>query len=195
MLAEIRTRVEALTERQAKLWADELCPALAAEGIVVGGDRATAPSEELDELAQRFEQEVYPVLTPLAVGPGQPFPYISALSLSLGVFVRDPETGEERLARVKVPEGLPRFVEVGTRGLFVPLEDVIAHFLDVALPADGDQRARRRSGSPATPTSRSPTRPTTCSRRSQLELRRRRFGDIVRVEVVDGDLAERCSSG
>ena len=51
------------------------------------------------------------MLTPLAVGPGQPFPYISALSLSLGVFVRDPESGEERFARVKVPEGLPRFLE------------------------------------------------------------------------------------
>ena len=74
------------------------------------------------------------MLTPLAVGPGQPFPYISALSLSLAVFVRDPETGEERLARVKVPEGLPRFMEVGARGVFVPLEDVIAHFLGSLFP-------------------------------------------------------------
>ena len=56
------------------------------------------------------------MLTPLAVGPGQPFPYISGLSLSLGVIVRDPESGEERFARVKVPEGLPRFVAVGDRG-------------------------------------------------------------------------------
>ena len=58
----------------------------------------------------RFDSEIFPVLTPLAVGPGQPFPYISGLSISLGVFVRDPETGEERFARVKVPEGLPRFL-------------------------------------------------------------------------------------
>ena len=53
------------------------------------------------------------MLTPLAVGPGQPFPYISGLSLSLGVIVRDPDSGEERFARVKVPEGLPRFIAVG----------------------------------------------------------------------------------
>ena len=56
------------------------------------------------------------MLTPLAVGPGQPFPYISALSISLGLFVADPETGEERFARVKVPEGLPRFFPVGDAG-------------------------------------------------------------------------------
>ena len=65
------------------------------------------------ELEALFAQQIYPVLTPLAVGPGQPFPYISGLSLSLGVVVRDPESGEERFARVKVPEGLPRFVAVG----------------------------------------------------------------------------------
>ena len=63
-----------------------------------------------------YEREVFPVLTPLGVGPGQPFPYISGLSLSLGVFVRDPEGNEERFARVKVPEVLPRFVRVGAAG-------------------------------------------------------------------------------
>ena len=59
------------------------------------------------------------MLTPLAVGPGQPFPYISALSVSLAVFARDPESGEERFARVKVPEGLPRFFVVGDSRRFV----------------------------------------------------------------------------
>ena len=77
-LAEIRKRVEALNERQTRLWSRDLCPALAREGIVVTGV-AELTEEELVELAARFEQEVYPVLTPLAVGPGQPFPYISAL--------------------------------------------------------------------------------------------------------------------
>src|SRR5436190_4810 len=132
-LAEIRTRVEALIERQAALWDRELVPALAAEGIVVAAVADLTPDERA-ELGARFEQEVYPVLTPLAVGPGQPFPYISALSVSLAVFVRDPDSGEERLARVKVPEGLPRFMEVGDRGLFVPLEDVIAHSLGSLFP-------------------------------------------------------------
>ena len=181
MLAEIRKRVEALIERQTRLWSRDLCPALAGEGIVVTGV-AELTEEELVELAARFEQEVYPVLTPLAVGPGQPFPYISALSLSLAVFVRDPETGEERLARVKVPEGLPRFMEVGARGVFVPLEDVIAHFLGSLFPQmevseptvfrvtrDADFEVSDEADD--------------LLEAVQIELRRRRFGDIVRVEV------------
>ena len=74
------------------------------------------------------------MLTPLGVGPGQPFPYISGLSLSLGVLARDPDTGEERFARVKVPEQLPRFVAVGGGRLLLPLEDVIGHYLDSLFP-------------------------------------------------------------
>jgi len=196
MLVEIRTRVEALTARQAKLWAEELVPALAADGIRVG-TIADCTGEELEELAVRFRGDIYPVLTPLAVGPGQPFPYISALSLSLGVFVRDEESGEERLARVKVPEGLPRFVEVGTRGLFIPLEEVIAHFLESLFPQmeirecaafrltrDADFEVSDEAND--------------LLEAVQLELRRRRFGDIVRIEVADSvsaDLLERLKRG
>ncbi len=162
MLAEIRTRVEELNARQAKLWADDLLPALAAEGVRIG-TVADCSEAELAELSVRFRQEIYPVLTPLAAGLASLSPNL-ALSLSLGVFVRDAETGEERLARVKVPEGLPRFVEVGTRGLFLPLEDVIAHFLESLFPQMEIRECAtfRRRG---TPTSRSTTRRTTCSRR------------------------------
>ena len=71
------------------------------------------PSER-GELAAMFHGSIFPVLTPLAVGPGRPFPYISNLSLSLGVMLRDPETGQRRLARVKVPEVLPRFLRSAT---------------------------------------------------------------------------------
>jgi polyphosphate kinase len=183
MLGEIRKRVETLIVRQADLWSADLCPALAGHGIVVASV-ARLSDEERSELAQRFEQDIYPVLTPLAVGPGQPFPYISALSLSLAVFVRDPETGEERLARVKVPEGLPRFMEIGGRGLFLPLEDVIAHFLGSLFPQmeiseptvfrltrDADFEVSDEADD--------------LLEAVQLELRRRRFGDIVRVEVSD----------
>ena len=196
MLAEIRTRVEELNARQAKLWADDLLPALAAEGVRIG-TVADCSEEELAELSVRFRREIYPVLTPLAVGPGQPFPYISALSLSLGVFVRDAETGEERLARVKVPEGLDRFVEVGTRGLFLPLEDVIAHFLESLFPQmeirecatfrltrDADFEVSDEAND--------------LLEAVQLELHRRRFGDIVRIEVADSvspDLLERLKRG
>ena len=196
MLAQIRTRVEGLNARQAKLWAHDLVPALAAEGVRIG-TVADCSEEELAELSVRFRQEIYPVLTPLAVGPGQPFPYISALSLSLGVFVRDAETGEERLARVKVPEGLARFVEVGTRGLFLPLEDVIAHFLESLFPQmeirecatfrltrDADFEVDDEADD--------------LLEAVQLELHRRRFGDIVRIEVADSvspDLLERLKRG
>src|SRR5262249_34981674 len=115
-LDEIRVRALELTADQSRLWREELCPALAQEGIVVGTvDDAT--EDERAQLETVFAHQIFPVLTPLAVGPGQPFPYISGLSLSLGVNVRDPESGEERFARVKVPEGLPRFVPVGDRGL------------------------------------------------------------------------------
>jgi polyphosphate kinase len=195
-LAEIRKRVDALIARQTKLWARELCPALAREGIVIASV-GSLTEEELIELAVRFEQEVYPVLTPLAVGPGQPFPYISALSLSLAVFVRDPDTGEERLARVKVPEGLPRFMEIGARGVFVPLEDVIEHFLGSLFPQmelseptvfrltrDADFEVSDEADD--------------LLEAVQLELRRRRFGDIVRVEVsasVSAPMLDRLKRG
>ena len=112
-LSEIRDRVRELTAEQSRIWNRELRPALDDEGIFI---RRVAECDEAEqaELSQRFERDIYPVLTPLALGPGQRFPYISGLSLSLGVFVRDPETGDERFARVKVPEGLPRFVFLGS---------------------------------------------------------------------------------
>ena len=112
------------------------------EGIVVGTIE-DATEEERAELETRFARQIYPVLTPLAVGPGQPFPYISGLSLSLGVTVRDPDSGEERFARVKVPETLPRFVAIGDRGLLIPLEGVDLALPELGLPRHGADRARR----------------------------------------------------
>ena len=150
-LAEARRRVLELYGAQASLWSEQLCPALAEEKIVVS-ERRGARAGRATELDGRFEREIFPVLTPLAVGPGQPFPYISALSISLGLFVADPETGEERFARVKVPEGLPRFFPVGDGG---PLRAARARPLALParpLPGHGDPRAvalprhaRRRS--------------------------------------------------
>src|SRR6266700_1662103 len=132
-LREVRERVLQLSARQSKLWKKELSVALEEAGIIVG-QVEDCTKAELEELDERFEHEVFPILTPLAVGPGQPFPYISGLSLSLGLFVRDPDSGEERFARVKVPELLPRFMAIGERGLFLPLERVIRHFLGRLFP-------------------------------------------------------------
>jgi polyphosphate kinase len=195
-LAEIRERALELGKRHSRLWAKELVPALAAEGIVVGAVEDCTP-EELRELTERFEREVYPVLTPLAVGPGQPFPYISGLSLSLGLFVRDPEAGEERFARVKVPELLPRFVSVGTRGLLVPLESVIAHFLPRLFPGmEITERAFFRVARDAD--FEVSDEADDLLEAVEVELRRRRFGHVVRVEVsssISSAMLERLSEG
>ena len=180
-LVEVRRRAIELTALQSRLWRDELEPALAREGILVGAvDDAT--DTERAELESLFARQIYPVLTPLAVGPGQPFPYISGLSLSLGVAVRDPESGEERFARVKVPEGLPRFVGVGDRGLLVPLESAMSHFLAWLFPEmditerttfrltrDGDLEISDDADD--------------LLEAVESELRKRRFGAAVRLEV------------
>ena len=182
-LAEIRQRVLATTAEQARLWKRELRPALEEEGILIGRI-SDCSDKELEELARLFEREIYPVLTPLAVGPGQPFPYISALSLSLGVFVRDPKTAEERFARVKVPELLPRFLRVGKRQLYLPLEHVITYSLTSLFPKMeitecGPFRVTRDADFEVSDEA------DDLLEAVELELRRRRFGGTVRLEVSE----------
>jgi polyphosphate kinase len=187
-LARIRERVLELSTLQSRLWKRELRPGLAAEGITVGGIEDLG-HKELEKLERRFYREIYPVLTPLAVGPGQPFPYISGLSLSLAIFAEDPEAGEERFARVKIPEGLPRFFHLGGRGLYVPLEQIIAHFLPALFPGvDIVERAVFR-------VTRDADFEVSDDAADLLEavetqLRRRRFGDVVRVEVSSSASSE-----
>src|ERR1700737_4611342 len=109
-LRESRARVDQLVERQTRLWRDDLMPALAEAGIRVV-DAAQLPKRDAEHLAQYFRSRICPVLTPLAVDPGHPFPYISHFSLNLAVIVRDPLRRDERFARLKVPPLLPRFAE------------------------------------------------------------------------------------
>ncbi|HEY2311172.1 MAG TPA: polyphosphate kinase 1 [Gaiellaceae bacterium] len=176
-------RVIELYRGQTALWAEQLRPALADEGVVFSSVEELEPQERA-ELDDRFEREIFPVLTPLAVGPGQPFPYISALSISLGLFVADPETGEERFARVKVPEGLPRFFPIGSRGRFVLLEHVLSHYLPELFPGmeileralfrvtrDGDLEVADEADD--------------LLEAVELELRRARFGEVTRLEVSE----------
>jgi polyphosphate kinase len=195
-LARIRERVLDLTAQQSRLWKRDLRAALAAEEIVVGGIEDCG-EKELKQLERDFQREIYPVLTPLAVGPGQPFPYISGLSLSLAVFVADPETGEERFARVKIPEGLPRFHQIGGRGLYVPLEQVIAHFLPTLFPgATIVERAAFRVTRDADFEVSDDAADLLEAVESQL--RKRRFGDVVRVEVstsASAEMVERLMRG
>ncbi len=109
---------------------------------------------ECGQIDAFFESQIFPVLTPLAVDPGHPFPYISNLSLSLAVEMRDPEHRRDQFARVKVPKSLPRWIPVRARpNHFVPLEQVIGANLDGALLGNGNRRARTRSESPAIPIS------------------------------------------
>ncbi len=195
-LREARERVLELQAEQARIWANELCPALAAEGIVVSRVE-DLPAADQAELGQRYERDIYPVLTPLAVGPGQPFPYISGLSISVAVFVRDPETGEERFARVKVPEGLPRFLAIGEAGRFVPLERVLTHFLPSLFPGmDVVERAVFRVTRDAD--FEVSDEADDLLEAVEVELRRRRFGELTRLEVsssMSAALRERIQQG
>jgi len=195
-LARIRERTLQLIAQQSRVWKKELRPTLAEEGIVIGGIE-DMDEKELRKLEKRFTREIYPVLTPLAVGPGQPFPYISGLSLSLAVFAADPETGEERFARVKIPEGLPRFVEIGERGLYVPMEQIIAHFLPTLFPgATIVERAAFRVTRDADFEVSDDAADLLEAVESQL--RKRRFGDVVRLEVssrASDEMVERLAQG
>jgi polyphosphate kinase len=132
-LKAIRTRVEGLVDRQVGLFSREIVPSLAAAGIsLVRADEVT--KRELSQLHSVFRQQIFPVLTPLAVDPGHPFPYISHLSLNLAVMVRDPQRHQQRFARVKVPPVLPRFIPLVEGRRYVPLEDVIAIHLQALFP-------------------------------------------------------------
>jgi polyphosphate kinase len=184
-LEEIRRVVRAHIERQSRCLELDLRPMLTEHGIRIVGVDDVGP-EERRALDERFLRQIFPVLTPLAVGLGRPFPYISNLSLSLGVLVRDPITSVETFARVKVPkEMLPRFVPTGDGYTFVPLEDLIAKHLDTLFPGmeivdydvfrvtrDADFTVSDEADDLLTAV--------------EDELRRRRFGDVVRVEVGAG---------
>ncbi|HKW08650.1 MAG TPA: polyphosphate kinase 1 [Candidatus Dormibacteraeota bacterium] len=132
-LKAIRTRVEGLVRRQVGIYSHEITPALAGAGITIvrAGD---VNKKELTQLHTVFREQIFPVLTPLAVDPGHPFPYISHLSLNLAVIVRDPQRKQQRFARVKVPPVLPRFIPLVEGERYVPLEDVIALHLTALFP-------------------------------------------------------------
>jgi polyphosphate kinase len=184
-LEEARRVVREHIERQSRCLELDLRPKLAHHGIrIVGVD--DVDEQDRRALAERFRRQIFPVLTPLAVGLGRPFPYISNLSLSLGVLVRDPVTAVETFARVKVPkEMLPRFVPTGDGYTFVPLEDLIAKHLDDLFPGmeivDYDVfRVTRDADFTVSDEA------DDLLQAVEDELRRRRFGDVVRVEVGAG---------
>jgi polyphosphate kinase len=183
VLRLIRQRTIELRKRLTHCYEDEIQPALAEHGIRIISLSA-ANAKEREEVEHLFTSQVFPALTPLVIGRGRPFPYISNLSISLGVLLRNPEKGEEVAARVKVPkELLRRFLAIGDGGLtFVPLEEVIAANLDDLFPGmEIVHHSLFRV-----------TRDTDYDVSDEAddlllaveeEVRRRRFGEVVRLEI------------
>jgi polyphosphate kinase len=178
----IRQRAIALRTRLYRCFSEEIRPALAEHGIrILNLSDANAPERE--EVEHLFTSQVFPALTPLVIGRGRPFPYISNLSLNWGVLLRNPEKDEEVAARVKVPkELLRRFLAIGDGLTFIPLEDVIAANLDDLFPGmEIVHQSMFRV-----------TRDTDYDVSDEAddlllaveeEVRRRRFGEVVRLEI------------
>ncbi|MBM7415023.1 polyphosphate kinase [Rhodococcus sp. PvP016] len=188
-LALIARRTQEIADRHARTFIDRILPELANEGIsVIRWSEVT--SDERTRLTRYFTEQVFPVLTPLAVDPAHPFPYISGLSLNLAVTVKDSTTGGEHFARVKVPDNVDRFVQlhrgdVGTVPAFLPMEELIAAHLDVLFP--GLQivehhafRITRNADFEV-----EEDRDEDLLQALERELARRRFGSPVRLEVAD----------
>ena len=138
VLSEISREAHRLQERHAQLFIDTIKPAIKEKGIQIVR-WANLETAEKGALHDYFQNQIFPVLTPLAVDPAHPFPYISGLSLNLAVVLKNSDTGKEHFARVKVPPLLPRFVRIpGNSGVqdarFVPLEDIIGEYLGLLFP-------------------------------------------------------------
>ena len=180
-LAVIRERVRDLLIEQSRLFG-EVRAGLQTKGVAIV-DHVSIP-EHHARLRERYLEEIFPVLTPLAVAPGHPFPYISTLSLSLALTVADPVTGEQRFARIKVPQILPRLVEVKRR-LYVPLEQVIAANLDALFPGVAVVEAHMFRVTRDADFDVEEDEAGDLLSAIEQELRRRRFGSAVRLEVEE----------
>ena len=185
LLDRIDERVREMVAEQTRILETEVLPEFAAHGVQLLRMADLDVNERL-AVDAFFDAQVFPVLTPLAVDPGHPFPYISNLSLSLAVELREPETGIEHFARVKVPKSLPRWVPV--RALqFVPLEDLIgAHlgrlFPGMEITGHHTFRITRFSDLEIAPTE----EPEDLLAMIEEQVFQRRFGEVVRLEVQRG---------
>jgi len=185
-IAAIRTKVVEVGDRLTHCLQNELRPALAEHGIRLAA-LDDVSEDQRKTLHERFRRQIFPVLTPLAVGFGRPFPYISNLSLSLAVLLRDPVSEHETFARVKVPkEMLPRFVALeDDERVLVPLEEIIAANLHELFPGMEilDHAAFRVTRDADFDVS---DEADDLLEAVETEVRRRRFGEVVRLEVKAG---------
>jgi polyphosphate kinase len=181
-LLDIRDRLDVLLPRMQATFVDRVAPALAEAGIKLS---SWADLDDDDEkfLVETFEERIFPVLTPLAVDPGHPFPYISNLSLNLAVIVRDPDAAMRRFARVKVPSLLPRFVVLPDGERYVPLEQVIAAHLDQLFPGMEIEQHHAFRVTRNTDLDLAEEEADDLLALVEVELKRRRFGRAVRLEI------------
>lgn len=193
-LRRINERTQQISNRHAHVFLDAVRPALADEGIVIV-TWAEVDEDERSRLSTYFHEQVFPVLTPLAVDPAHPFPFVSGLSLNLAVTVRQPEDGGQHFARIKVPDNVDRFVELARREgssdavRFLPMEELIAAFLPVLFPGleiveHHAFRITRNADFEV-----EEDRDEDLLQALERELARRRFGSPVRLEVSD-DMTE-----
>ena len=183
-------RVRELCARQQRLALDVLLPQLAREGIhVCRWSDLTA--EERSACERFYEERVFPVLTPLAVDPAHPFPYVSNLSFSIAAMIRDDATGDERFARVKVPTLFPRLYEIPGTTRFIPVEDVIIAQLGTLFPGMTVSRTTTFRVTRNADLTLEDEEADDLLQAVEMELRRRRFGRAVRLEIdrtVDAEM-------
>ena len=198
-LARIGEQTQQIATRHAQVFLDSVRPALAEEGIYIV-TWADLDEAERNQLSTYFHEQVFPVLTPLAVDPAHPFPFVSGLSLNLAVTVKQPEDGAQHFARVKVPNNVDRFVELesrdganGTEGQtiirYLPMEELIAAFLPVLFPGMEivEHHAFRITRNADYEVEED--RDEDLLQALERELARRRFGSPVRLEIAD-DMTE-----
>ena len=196
-LALIGEQTQRIATRHARAFLDSVRPALAEEGIYIV-TWADLDQAERDQLSTYFNEQVFPVLTPLAVDPAHPFPFVSGLSLNLAVTVKQPEDGGQHFARVKVPDNVDRFVELAGPGggdgaetvvRYLPMEELIAAFLPVLFPGMEivEHHAFRITRNADMEVEED--RDEDLLQALERELARRRFGSPVRLEIAD-DMTE-----
>ena len=182
-LALINERAQELVDRHVRCFTDDVLPALRAEGIDIVTHDQLSPDEKA-RMSEYYMQKVFPVLTPLAVDPAHPFPYISGRSLNLAAVIREPGSKVERFARVKIPPNVDRFVRLG-KDRFLPLESLVAAHLDSLFPGlevvdHHPFRVTRNADLDV-----EEDRDEDLLQALERELARRRFGPAVRLEVTD----------
>jgi polyphosphate kinase len=194
-LRRIGEQTQQIATRHARVFLDSVRPGLAEAGIHVV-TWADLDQAERDRLATYFNEQVFPVLTPLAVDPAHPFPFVSGLSLNLAVTVKQPDDGGQHFARVKVPDNVDRFVELderpgddGKEVRFLPTEELIAAFLPTLFPGMEivEHHAFRITRNADFEVDED--RDEDLLQALERELARRRFGSPVRLEVAD-DMTE-----